>query len=308
MRQFKSFLPFLCLALLYWGCQKSDTADHVRASSTVKPTTTTVNVPENVPVKIIKTDSIITDAQQLASIIASASGKIETDGANTTPPFTSATYNGYSKTYDCTSNNWTYVFTWTFNGQSIDHNFSATGSLTIGTFSASAGATITSSVVTRNTETYTLQYTIVVPNDNNYCNSTTIQEILSFTFTVANTLESGAVSNTESADPNVYATYNDVVGGSSNNGNGTFTLDVVPGVLVCSNACHVSALGFPPTVTFYYSLEGSGTWQSYSQSGSDLDMFFITLPQAGTYDYYTQEETAPGVLSGHLGSGTITVQ
>lgn len=115
-------------------------------------------------------------------------------------------------------------------------------------------------------------------------------------------------SNSESADPNVYQTYNDIEAGFSPNGNGTFTLDVVPGVTVCGTACHVSALGFPPTVTFYYSLQGSGTWQSYSQVGTDLSEFFITLPQAGTYDYYTQEDTAPGVLSGELGSGSVTVQ
>jgi hypothetical protein len=114
-------------------------------------------------------------------------------------------------------------------------------------------------------------------------------------------------SNSESADPNVYETYNDIVSGSGANGDGSFTLDVVPGVTTCGFACH-SGIAFPPTVTFYYSLEASGTWQSYSQAGTDLSEFFITLPQAGTYDYYTQEDTAPGILSGQLGSGSVTVQ
>ncbi len=135
-----------------------------------------------------------------------------------------------------------------------------------------------------------------------------MQEMISFSYTVLGMSGNGAASNTENADPNVYQTYSDLVGGFSPNGDGTFQLDVTPGVLACGAVCHVSALGFPPTVTFYYSLEGSGTWHSFSQAGDDLSEFFITLPQAGTYDYYTQEDTAPGVLSGQLGSGSITVQ
>jgi hypothetical protein len=310
MRHFKPSLPLLFFALLYWGCQKSDTANHASTPMAVKPTTTTINVPENVPAKIIVTDSLITNFQQLSALIASSSGKIETDGINSpqTGPVGSATYGGYTKTYDCSTNDWTYVFTWTINGTTAFHSLAGSGALTIGAFSSSAPFQITHTVVSLSFVTYTVQYTITAPNDANYCNNTTLQEMISFTYNLFTTPESGAASNTESADPNVYQTYNDLVAGFSPNGNGTFTLDVVPGVTVCGSACHISALGFPPTVTFYYSLEGSGTWQSYSQAGTDLNEFFLTLPQAGTYDYYTQEDTSPGVSSGQLGGGSITVQ
>jgi hypothetical protein len=308
MRQFRSFLSLLCLALLYWGCQKSDkSANHPPTPST-KPTTTTIYVPENVATKTFATDSIITDFQQLAKLLQSPSAQKETDGINSPQLQPGTGYQGYTKTYDCTTNNWTYVFTWTIGGTGSLIVSSGSGSYTIGTFSSSVPFVIISNVLTHNVRAITIQYTITVPNDANYCNSTTMQEMISFSYTNLGTSGTGTASNTESADPNVYQTYSDVVGGSSSNGNGTFQLGVTPGVLACGGTCHVSALGFPPTVTFYYSLEGSGTWQSFSQAGDDLNEFFITLPQAGTYDFYTQEDTAPGVLSGQLGSGSITVQ
>jgi hypothetical protein len=313
----------LCLALLYWGCQKSDnSANHPPASPATKPTTTTVSVPENVATKTIATDSLITNVQQLTALLKGASATVETDGANVITPVVAYTiYEGYTKTYDCSTNLWTYVFMWSITPIGVASNLSGTGSLTVGTTTVSAPFIIVGdTVLTRPPiigTKYYIHYTVSIPNDDNYCNNTSMTETISFSFNSEIilpgrppiiTTKSGAASNTESADPNVYQTYNDIVAGSNSNGNGTFTLDVVPGVTVCGTACHVSALGFPPTVTFYYSLEGSGTWQSYSQAGSDLNEFFIPLPQAGTYDYYTQEDTAPGVLSGQLGSGSITVQ
>src|ERR1700722_13702392 len=98
MRQIRSFLPLLCLALLYWGCQKADTANHPPALLATKPTTTTINVQETVAVKTIVTDSLITNFKQLAALF-SMTGKTETDGLNSpqvagqlTP-----TYKGYTK-------------------------------------------------------------------------------------------------------------------------------------------------------------------------------------------------------------------
>jgi hypothetical protein len=310
MRHFRSFLPLLFLTLLYWGCQKSDNnANHSVESLASKPTTTTINVPENVAAKTIATDSLITNPKQLAALFASTPSKTETDGVNSPDAGgAGATYEGYTKTYDCSTNNWTYVFTWRIQAVPLAINFVGTGELTTGSFSTSAAFKYVSVTHLGALWEITIQYTLTVPNDANYCNSSTLDEAISFTYTESGTPESGAASNTESADPNVYQTYSDLVGGFSPNGNGTFTLDVVPGVAVCGTACHTSALGFPPTVTFYYSLVGSTTWQSYSQAGDDLNEFFIQLPAAGTYQYYTQEDTAPGVLSGELSSGTITVQ
>jgi hypothetical protein len=320
MRQIRSFLPLLCLTLLYWGCQKSDTANHPPALLATKPTTTTINVPEHVAIQTVTTDSIITSFASLANLLKVGTSK-ETDGVNTPAVLNLAVYDGYTKTYDCTSNTWTYVFAWEFPLPNTAGTPSGTGTLTVGTFSTSGPMTIvgTESQTLPNglTDTkYFVHCTMAVPNDDNYCNSTTLQEMISFSYTVPNLTGRGpnpittfsTGSNTESADPNVYQTYNDIVAGLGANGNGTFTLDVVPGVTVCGSACHISADGFPPTVTFFYSLEGSGTWQSFSQAGTDLNEFFIPLPQAGTYDYYTQEDTAPGVLSGQLGSGSVIVQ
>lgn len=223
------------------------------------------------------------------------------------------------KTYDCSSNTWTYVFAWELVLPSTFGPPSGTGSLTVGTDSYSGNLAIvgTSTVTLPNGVTdikYFINVTLPVLNDNNYCSSDSLQELLSFSYTVpplrgGPTTAYGAGSNSESADPNVYQTYSDVVGGAPTaNGDGTFSLYVAPGVTVCGSACHISALGFPPTVTFYYSLVGSGNWQQYSQAGTDLNGFTVTLSQAGTYQYYTQEETAPGVTSGELGSGTITAQ
>lgn len=301
MRRIRSFLPFLCLALFYWGCQKSDTASsHPQPPTTASENTLTVYVPEHVVI---------------ASTPPASGTKVETDATNATAAST-AVYEGYTKTYSCTNNTWTYVYTWNI---TLLHEYEApsgTGQLTIGSYTASAAFTIVNTQgidIVRGEPSYfvyTLQYTLTAPNDNNYCNSSTLQETLSYTYKASiGPTYSASASNSESADPNVYQTYSDVVGGAPTaNGDGTFSLYVAPGVTVCGSACHISALGFPPTVTFYYSLVGSGTWQSYSQAGTDLNGFNVTLPQAGTYQYYTQEETAPGVTSGELGSGTITAQ
>lgn len=316
MRRIRSFLPLLFLVLLYWGCQKADNASHTSAPLAVKPTTTTINVPEHVAISTVVSDTAITSINSLSNLLKAAASK-ETDGVNTVPRGIAGTYDGYSKTYDCSSNTWTYVFAWEVLLPSTYGAPSGTGSLTVGTESYSGTLAIvgTASVPLGNglTDTkYYINVTLAVLNDNNYCSSDSLQELLSFSYTVPNlrggpTTIYGAGSNTEGIVPNVYQTYNDVVAGFSSNGNGTFTLDVTPGVTVCGTACN-AAIGFPPTVTFYYSLEGSGNWQSVPQAGTDLNEFFITLPQAGTYDYYTQEDTAPGVLSGELGSGSITVQ
>ena len=304
MRQIRSFLPLLCLVLLYWGCQKADTP-------TFHPSATT-NTPVNV-VTVYSPEHVV-----INSTPSPSSSKVETDATNVEPA-TVVVYEGYTKTYGCTSNTWTYVYTWDITVFPADGAPSGTGQLTIGSYTTSAAFTIVATQpidIVRGLPTrvvYTIQYTLTVPNDNNYCNSTTLQEMVSYSLTLPPPPRGEPVtynytaSNSESADPNVYQTYNDIVSGFAANGNGTFTLDVVPGVTVCGSACH-SGIAFPPTVTFFYSLEGSGTWQSYSQAGTDLSQFFITLPQAGTYDYYTQEDTAPGVLSGQLGSGSITVQ
>jgi hypothetical protein len=301
MRRIRSFLPLFFLVFLYWGCEKADApSSHPQAATTTPINTLTIYVPEHVVI---------------ASTPSASATKVETDAINAEPAST-AVYEGYTKTYGCTSNEWTYVYTWTI---TLLHEFEApsgTGQLTIGSYTTSAAFTI---VKTQGIDSlrgeptsvvYTLQYTLTAPNDNNYCNSSTLQETLSYTFkaSLGPTYKESS-NNSESADPNVYQTYYDVVGGTPTaNGDGTFSLYVAPGVTVCGSACHISALGFPPTVTFYYSLEGSGTWQQYSQAGSDLNGFTVQLPQAGTYQYYTQEETAPGVTSGELGSGTITAQ
>lgn len=320
MRHIRSFRPLLCLALLYWGCQKSDRANHASTPTAIKPTTTTINVPEHVAVNTVVSDNPITSISSLANLLKTTASK-ETDGIKTTTFGISASYNGYTKTYDCSSNTWTYVFAWEVLFPNTFGAPSGTGSLTVGTYSTSGSlvivGTATVTLPTGATDTkYYIHVALTTLNDNNYCSSDSLYEMLSFSYTVpafpggrggGPVTEHGAGSNTEGIVPNVYQTYNDIVAGFSSNGNGTFTLDVTPGVTTCGTACN-AAIGFPPTVTFYYSLEGSGTWQSYSQAGTDLNEFFITLPQAGTYDYYTQEDTAPGVLSGELGSGSITVQ
>jgi hypothetical protein len=38
-----------------------------------------------------------------------------------------------------------------------------------------------------------------------------------------------------------------------------------------------------------------------------LNGFDVQVSQAGTYEYYTQEDTAPGVLSGEINYGQIAV-
>jgi hypothetical protein len=306
MRYFKSFLALICLVLLYWGCQKSDNnANHSSESLATKPTTTTINVPENVAVETIATDSLITNPKQLAALFATTPSKTETDGVISPQAVgVGSTYDGYTKTYNCTTNNWTYVYTWTINTMAQAGSFSGTGELTIGTFSTSAAFQITSDTRSGNVQYITIQYT--VPNDANYCNSSTLDEAISFTYILFKTSYSDAASNSESAAPNVYQTYSDIVSGFASNGNGTYTLDVVPGVTVCGTACHASALGFPPTVYFYYGLVGS-SYSNYSQAGDDLNSFTVQLPQAGTYEYYTYELSAPGVYV-MLGSGTVTVQ
>jgi len=316
MRHFRSFLPLLFLALLYSGCQKSDTTNHSSTSLATKPTTTTINVPENVTAKTITTDSLITDFQRLAVLLNTPNTITETDGSASPLIINpiNAVYEGYTKTYSCSTNTWTYVFNWLLSLTNAVSQPSGSGSLTVGTTTVSAPFTVVGTIPPPGPPRFYIQYTVSINNDDNYCNSTTLQEMVSFSYNLHTIpgapprTASGAASNTESADPNVYQTYSDLVGGFSPNGDGTFTLDVVPGVTVCGTACHTSALGFPPTVIFYYSPVGSTTWQSFSQAGDDLNEFFIQLPAAGTYQYYTQEDTAPGVLSGELSSGTITVQ
>ncbi len=316
MRLIKSFLPVLVFAFLYYGCQKADNpASHTSPTVNNKVNTVTIYSPENVATKTVTSDTLITSFKSLAALLQAPSPTVETTGPLTpSPDYLGSIYEGYTKTYDCSSNNWTYVYKWSIT-LGIVSTPSGSGELTVGTYSTSAPFQIvgTGAGDPRGTKYY-IQYTVTVPNDANYCSSTVLQEMISFTYTVPGRLGlppvtySAGSSNSESADPSVYQTYSDVVGGFSSNGNGTYQLDVTPGVLACGTACHVSALGFPPTVTFYYSLEGSGIWQSFSQAGDNLSEFFITLPQAGTYDYYTQEDTAPGVLSVQLGSGSITVQ
>ncbi len=186
----------------------------------------------------------------------------------------------------------------------------AWGGLTIGSFTTSAAFTIVSQTPGNPRGTInTVQYTLTVPNDANYCNSTTLQESISYTVSAPLGRPLNAMGgNTESADPNVYQTYPFLVGGYYANGNGTYELEVAPGVLTCQTECHVAALGFPPTVYFYYHLVGSSSaWSETSQAGSDLNGFDVQVNQTGTYEFYTQEDTAPDVLSGEINNGQITV-
>jgi hypothetical protein len=308
MKHFRSYLPLLCFALLYCGCEKADNpASHASTTASNKVNTLTIYSPENVAVKSIPTDTLVTDFKSLGPLFQGTPSKIETDGTPTlSHPLV---YDGYSKTYDCTSNNWTYVFTWGIftNSSKISNGL---GGLTVGTFTTSAAFTIVSqTTVSPGGVVNTVQYTLIVPNDANYCNSTTLQESISYVVTPLLGRAIDAVGgNTESADPNVYQTYPFLVGGSFANGNGTYELEVAPGVLTCQTECHVAALGFPPTVYFYYHLVGSpSAWSETSQAGSDLNGFDVQVSQAGTYEYYTQEDTAPGVLSGEINYGQIAV-
>jgi hypothetical protein len=321
MRHFRFLLPLFCITLLYWGCQKSDTpSSHSSSLANVTVNTVTIYSPEHVVVNSVASDTAITSINSLANLLKAATTK-ETDGTNTVPLPPTATYDGYTKTYNCTSNTWTYVFAWEAIIAAVDGAPAGTGSLTVGTYSTSAAMVIVGTAsetlppLNTNYTKYYIHVTLTVPNDANYCNSTTLQEMLSYSYTTPPPRGGigpgkiyGAGSNSESADPNVYQTYSDLVGGSYSNGNGTYELEVTPGVLACGTACHISALGFPPTVTFYYHLVGSSAaWSSYSQAGTDLNGFNIQVSQSGTWEYYTQEETAPGVTSGELSYGTISV-
>jgi hypothetical protein len=303
MRLLKSLLPLLCFVLLFWGCQKADTSvSHPAATADNKVNTVTIYSPEHVVTNSAPFDS---------------TSKVEMDAVNIDFPST-AVYEGYTKTYNCTSNAWTYVYTWTI---SLSPSFSApsgNGQLVVGTDSYSSPFSIigTQDVISRGITTaiiYTIQYTLTVQNDNTYCNATTLQEKITYSYVVPamfhlppTTITLNAV-NSESADPNVYQTFPDLVGGEFANGDGTYEIECAPGVLVCNTICHVSALGFPPTVYFYYRLVGSSTWSVYSQAGTDLNGFNVQVSQAGTYEYYTQEDTSPGVLSGEINYGTIAV-
>jgi hypothetical protein len=298
MKLLKPVITLLCIVILYCGCQKNDP----QANSTPEITfnrlnSLTIYSPENV---------VINNSRNPSTATESLTPNI---GGPTT------IYEGYTKTYSCTSNSWTYVYSWSITEPG--ETPSGTGELIIGTYSQSASFTVIGTQTGQPGGTkYFIQYTLAgVPNNANYCNSTTLQEEISFQYTMPGIgiqpprTITGSASNSESADPNVYETYPDVVGGYFSNGNGTFEIEVAPGVLVCSSQCHVSALGFPPTVTFYYHLLGSSSpWSTYSQAGNDLNGFNVQVGQAGTYEYYTQEDTAPGVLSGEIDYGTIAVQ
>ena len=308
MRSCRFSLPLIFIIIVYCGCQKADNgASHGPAVASNKMNTVTIYSPENVAVKSITTDTLVTDFKNLGALLQGGSSKIEIDGTPTASH--PLVYDGYTKTYNCTTNNWTYVFTWGIftNASKISNGL---GGLTVGTFTTSAAFTIVSQVKVSPVGTInTVQYTLTVPNDANYCNSSTLQESISYRVTP--NLGGGIdvmAGNTESADPNVYQTFPFLVGGFFSNGNGTYELEVVPGVLTCQTECHVSALGFPPTVYFYYHLVGSSSaWSETSQAGSDLNGFNVQVNQAGTYEYYTQEDTAPGVLSGEINYGQISV-
>jgi hypothetical protein len=319
MRSFKSVLSLslflLCFVLFYCGCQKNDTSvSHAPAPVNNKVTTMTIYSPEYVVTKNVITDSPITSFKSLAALLQASPPTIETTGAAITPVTSSTIYEGYTKTYDCGSNNWTYVYMWSITEKGSAP--SGSGQLTVGTFSTSAAFVVVGTAPLQPGGTkYYIHYTLTVPNDANYCSSTSLTEMISFTFTIRTVpvlppiTESGGASNSESADPNVYQTYPDVVGGFNPNGDGTFTIDVAPGVLACQTECHVSALGFPPTVYFYYHLVGSSAaWSVASQPGNNLNLFTVQVSQAGTYEYYTQEDISPGVLSGEISYGTIAVQ
>ena len=127
MRQIRSFLPLLCLALLYWGCQKADnpaTRPSTAANNTVN--TVTIYSPEHVVIN---------------STPLPLSSKVETDATNVEPA-TTVVYEGYTKTYSCTSNTWTYVYTWGITLFPVDGAPSGTGQLTIGSYTTSAAFTI----------------------------------------------------------------------------------------------------------------------------------------------------------------------
>ncbi len=155
------------------------------------------------------------------------------------------------------------MFTWRLtyaNGTSP----SGTGQLTIGSYTISAAFVVTSSASGAGLgdgEEFWIQYTLTVPNDDNYCSASTMTEMVSWTRSIPGLVKhtgSAAATNSENAAPTAYVTYADVVGGSSSNGNGTYAVSVVPGVLTCQSDCHPGTLGFPPTRQRFISIINSG--------------------------------------------------
>ena len=324
MRSFRILLPALGILLIYAGCRKNEAPS--QQSNGNKVTSLNFYSPENVTAGSIESDTLITNFKQLAALIKQQQMQTVAPAYLLPPPAVFPnTYLGYTSSYDCNSNTWTYTFQWDIKTQgtsATDTIGPGIGSLTIGSFSQTAPLQVTSSILAtlplgRYAKEFVLSYVISgVPDDANYCNTDSMQNAISFTYQAEAAIPPGspvvtvnyAASYSEPISPNSYVIYPYLVPSYTALGNDSFNIYVVPGVLTCG-PCHESALGFSPTMYFYYHLVGSSSaWSSVASNGNDLNGFNVTVTQAGTYEYYTQGYITPGVLSGELYYGTISVQ
>lgn len=314
MRSCRFSIPLICIIIVYCGCQKSGTSgNQAIVPQSSKQSSYIVYSPESVVTKVVFSDSPITSLESLQALLQAPPSRTESATTVTgSPGPLGALYEGYTKTLNCTTNIWTYVFSWRLT-YAVGQSPSGTGQLTIGSYTTSAAFQVTSSASGSGLgdgEEFWIQYTLTVPNDANYCSASTMTEMVSWTWSIPGLVRhtgSAAATNSENTAPTAYVTYPDVVGNTTSNGNGTYEVYVVPGVLTCQTDCHPGTLGFPPTVYFYYQLQGSSTWSMASQAGNDLSGFDVQVNQAGTYNYYTQEDVTTGVLSGEIAPSTFVV-
>ena len=322
-RLFVVALP--AIVLLYVACHKNDSAAPQTGSTKTNTQLNSMEFfsPENVYVKGITSDTPL-DVTKVADLMKQqASQKIE-DLADTGGTAGSVTgiYEGYTRTFNCSTNSWSYSFNWKITQNAGYWKFqilSDTGLLTIGSLSQKAAVKIdsTAAIVNpffpTNGAYYWLTFTINdVPNNSNYCNDTTMTNSIAFAYSYYygdSTYKAGwGGSHTDSLTASNYIIKPFGVDSVHEINDTSYNLYVQLDSLACT-PCHLSSLGVSPTENFYYHLVGSSSaWSYVSVAGTSDSVFTVHVNQSGTYEYYTQGYISPGVLSsGELYYGTISV-